>query len=196
VLTIGARHAFAQLLLEYPASARVISMGESGTADNSSPSTIFLNPANVIGAPRLYVAGAMIDFNPDLGDYWMRRASAGISCRAGKSFTLGADFSYSKMRLSFSPSFLAPAEVSDSEELEALALGVGYAAGHYDVLAGTAVKHWSSSNHGFTYPYDPTVEISDGDDALDLGVIVRRRATLRNGPPPVYPDAFTPVQEA
>jgi hypothetical protein len=25
---------------------------------------------------------------------------------------------------------------------------------------------------------------------------MRRRATLRNGPPPVYPDAFTPVQEA
>src|SRR5256885_4112542 len=24
---------------------------------------------------------------------------------------------------------------------------------------------------------------------------MRRRATLRNGPPPVYPDAFTPVQE-
>lgn len=25
---------------------------------------------------------------------------------------------------------------------------------------------------------------------------MRRRATLRGGPPPVYPDAFTPVQEA
>jgi hypothetical protein len=25
---------------------------------------------------------------------------------------------------------------------------------------------------------------------------MRRRATLRNGSPPVYPDAFTPVQEA
>ena len=25
---------------------------------------------------------------------------------------------------------------------------------------------------------------------------MRRRATMRNAPPPVYPDAFTPVQEA
>jgi hypothetical protein len=25
---------------------------------------------------------------------------------------------------------------------------------------------------------------------------MRRRATMRNSPPPVYPDAFTPVQEA
>jgi hypothetical protein len=179
VLTLGARHAVAQALLGTPVSARVIAMGVSGTADNSSPSTIFLNPANVIGAPRLYAAGAMTDFNPDRGDDWMRRASGGMSCRVGKSFTLGADFSYSKMLFNATPLYIAPTELKYSEELEALALGAGYTSGNYDVLAGTTLKHWSSSDHGFSDPYDPMVETSVSDDALDLGVIVRRRATMQ-----------------
>ncbi len=39
-------------------------------------------------------------------------------------------------------------------------------------------------------------EIASPKEDLLIFSRMRRRATMRNAPPPVYPDAFTPVQEA
>jgi hypothetical protein len=171
----------AQELLSYPLSARVISMGQAGAADNLSPSTIVLNPANVIGAPRLYAQGMMV--TTDLGgnsDYWLRRANAGSSWKLGKTgaVMLGLDASYSKLHASFSYDFTTQPQTLD-EDVLGLAAGVGFASGHDDFLIGVGVKRYSESEKAFDYYSGEGVSADRDAMAFDAGLEARHRATLQ-----------------
>jgi hypothetical protein len=167
----------AQEILFFPLSARVTSMGQAGAADNSTPSTIVLNPANVIGAPRLYMQGTDVKVDFLEGDLWMRRANAGTSLRAG-SVMLGFDVSYARLHAKETFEFTTvPLELT--EDLVGLAVGAGFVSGKNDFLLGAAVKRYSEDETSFDY-FTLEKQTSSADaTAFDAGFEFRNRATLQ-----------------
>jgi len=168
----------AQELLSYPVSARVVSMGQTGTADNSSPSTIFLNPANVLGASRFYAQGMTVISNlNENADYWIRRANAGSSWKAG-AVTLGFDLSYSKLHFAANYDSLYQPE-GLNEDILGLAAGVGFGVGSTDFLFGAGAKSYSESYQPFDYFMMGGMTEKGNAIAYDAGFEVRHRATLQ-----------------
>jgi hypothetical protein len=137
-------------LLGFVANARAIGMGDVGVADNSDPSTIFYNPANVIAASRVYVLGAQQRFG-FYDELKIRRANAGFSRASNGGWTIGADVSYGK--LSYGESVLTDTEGNilatfDSyEDVAALAAGLAFTTGAWEFRFGAGVKRWSA-NYG------------------------------------------------
>src|SRR5262245_25490880 len=142
-------HAFdtRAIVLTTPANARIISMGDIGVADNSDPSTIFFNPANVCAGSRLYGLAAQqrFEFSDDL---WLRRANVGFSSRpANSALSVGMDIGYS--RLSYGNTVLVDSLNTPADSLttyeDVVSLTTGFAARAGDVVEfrfGGAVKIW------------------------------------------------------
>lgn len=80
------------LLLDDPSGIRTMSMGESGVADNGDAANVWLNPANVVARPRVYLRGATFEW---AGDIVQHTGSAGGGWRSdicSRTFVFGADF--------------------------------------------------------------------------------------------------------
>jgi hypothetical protein len=135
------------ILLTLPANARSIAMGDIGTADNSDPSTIFYNPANVCGPTRVYGLVSQQRFEI-YNDLWVRRANAGFSGSSPNSpWMVGLDFGYA--RLSYGTSIVTDNTgttldtVQTYEDVASVTMGVGFHAGRvFDMRFGGAVKVW------------------------------------------------------
>lgn len=166
----------AQELLPYPVSARVISMGQTGAADNSSPSTIFLNPANVLGAPRLYAQGMMVTTNVNSTDYWIQRANAGSTWKMGSAVTLGFDLSYAKLHHRNDTVY---SNHQLDEDMLGLAAGVGLVSGTNDFLLGVAVKSYTRNSEWRDNTEMYSMSQNEDANAIDAGFEVRNRATLQ-----------------
>jgi hypothetical protein len=135
------------LLLTLPANARSIAMGDIGTADNSDPSTIYYNPANVCSATRVY--GLVSQQRFQLADsIRARRANLGFSGSSPQSpWMVGLDFGYA--RLSYGEGVITDAQnnVIDTlnvyEDVASVTGGIGFHAGRvFDMRFGGAVKMW------------------------------------------------------
>ncbi len=164
----------AQDLLYFPLSARVVSMGSAGAADNATPSTIILNPANVIGPPRLYAQATEVTFD-SFHDFWMRRANAGASLHVG-SVLLGFDLAYFRLHLG-QTFYTTPQKLT--EDLVALALGAGFTSANNDFMIGASFKRYAEDEQEVSYP---TLEMqtSKADAvAFDAGFEFRNRASLQ-----------------
>jgi hypothetical protein len=154
------------LLLTLPANARSIAMGDIGTADNSDPSTIYYNPANVCASTRVYGLVSQQRFELD-DDLWARRANVGFSGSSpGSPFMVGLDFGYG--RLSYGPSILTDTEgnfldsLTTYEDVASVTMGVGFRAGNvFEMRFGGAVKMWRAH---FGQQYQAT--------AFDAGVAI------------------------
>lgn len=148
----GAVVSTAAPLLTNSTDARSVSMGDVGVADNSDPSTIFFNPANVVAAPRLYVLGSEQRFESDFfsrNDLWIRRARAGFSwARDPKSWKFGADVTYSRLNYGTSTVIDAIGQVvrtpNSYEEAMAIALGLAFSPGNYNIRFGAGAKEWKA----------------------------------------------------
>jgi hypothetical protein len=167
----------AQDLFYFPLSARVASMGATGVADNATPSTIVINPANVLGESRLYVQGTDLKVDETFfNDLWMRRANAGATFQMG-SARFGVDLAFSKLHSSLPANFL-PYSQTFNEDLLVLTAGLGFVSGKNDFLFGVAAKR-------FTESLDSNIssgetESSDADVmAFDAGVEIRNHAALQ-----------------
>jgi hypothetical protein len=146
----GAVVSTAAPLLGESVDARTISMGDVGVADNSDPSTIFFNPANVVAGPRLYVLGSQQRFEGDFfnaDDIWVRRARAGFSwARDPKSWKFGGDVTYSRFDFGNVVATNTAGNVlvnsHSYEEAMAIALGLAFSPGSYNIRFGAGVKEW------------------------------------------------------
>lgn len=172
--------AHAQELLYYPLSARVSAMAQAGAADNTNPSTIVLNPANVVGPLRLYAQGQMLSTTIDAEDFWIRRANAGFTLRFGW-LKLGADLAYARLHLDF-----APQDTAFTQNVVELTTGLGIAVGSSDFLFGIAGKRYADDQkaHNGPVPLNIPTEIDSTVDkgdayAFDAGAEIRHRGTLQ-----------------
>jgi len=137
----------AAILLTLPANARSIAMGDIGAADNSDPSTIFYNPANVCSATRVYGLVSQQRFEID-DNIWARRANAGFSGSSPESpWMVGLDFGYARLR--YGQTVIVdtggnPTDTLDTyEDVASVTMGLGFHAGHVlDMRFGGAVKMW------------------------------------------------------
>jgi hypothetical protein len=182
ILAWSATPARAQSILDYPISARVTSMGETGVADNSTPSTIVLNPANVIGPLRLYAAGALLSTDIDNEDFWIRRANAGATWRLGP-ILFGVDLAYARLHLAPAHFFFEPSPVFTQDVVE-LTTGLGLAVGSNDFLFGLSAKRFADKAEAeqTPIPLDSVAVItSDNADAyaVDAGVEIHHRGSLQ-----------------
>jgi hypothetical protein len=134
-------------LLMLPANARAIAMGDIGTADNSDPSTIYYNPANVCAATRVYGLVSQQRFEID-NDIWVRRAQAGFSGSSPNSpFMVGLDFGYARLKYGktvLTDSLGSPTDTLDTyEDVASVTMGLGFRMGKVlDMRFGGAVKMW------------------------------------------------------
>lgn len=145
----------AAFLLVNSIHARAISMGSTGVADNSDPSTIFFNPANVCAGSRVYGTAAeqRFDHFPDL---WLRSANAGFSYQPkGRSWTVGVDAGYAKLNFGdfsvydFNDSLIAT--VKAYQDVASLTAGIGFSGSMYEFRFGAGVKMWRSHDVGGDY---------------------------------------------
>jgi hypothetical protein len=156
----------AAILLTLPANARSIAMGDIGTADNSDPSTIFYNPANVCSATRVYGLVSQQRFELD-DNIWLRRANVGFSGSSPQSpWMVGLDFGYARLRygqLAVVDTGGNPVDSVDTyEDVAAVTMGLGFHAGpSFDMRFGGAVKVWRAR---FDQQYQAT--------SFDAGVAV------------------------
>ena len=135
------------ILLTFPANARSIAMGDIGAADNSDPSTIYYNPANVCSATRVYGLVSQQRFELD-DNLWARRANLGFAGSSPQSpWMVGLDFGYG--RLNYGESILTdtggnPLDTLDTyEDVASVTMGLGFHAGKVlDMRFGGAVKMW------------------------------------------------------
>lgn len=135
------------ILLTTTPNARSISMGDIGAADNSDPSTIFFNPANVCGPTRIYGLVAQQRFEID-NNLWLRSANAGFSAGSapGSPWIVGMDFGYA--RLDYGQSILIdtggnPIDTLDTyEDAASVTGGFGFRASSFELRLGGGVKMW------------------------------------------------------
>jgi hypothetical protein len=175
----------AAVLLTYPVHPRVIGMGETGVADNSDPTTVFYNPANVVANPKVYLRGARETFEEDfLSDLWVGRFSGGVSWQTGGKNPLrfGADvtfgrFDYGTVTVTDDVPGATPMEFSMFEDVLSLALGVGFTSGPWDFRVGTSVKRWWAKFPPAQFTQD---NIDENPDAMafDAGVVAAWHQTV------------------
>jgi hypothetical protein len=168
------------ILLRYPANARIVAMGDIGVSDNSDPSTIFFNPANVCARNRIYGVVSQqrwdsADFLPD--DFHVRRANAGFSrgSSAGSPWTFGADIGYGRFSYGESIATNTDGTVLDTidtyEEVGSLGVGVGFRATEtLELRFGAGVKHWHAHFAGAEVGNGPSV-IEFGGTSFDAGFV-------------------------
>jgi len=169
--------AHAQSILYYPVSARVTSMAGTGTADNSTPSSIVLNPANVVGPPRIYVQGAILRTDA-IEDFWIRRANAGASWRFGP-VRFGADLAYGRFNAAGLLDSISDASTLTQDVVE-LTSGLGVSIGRNDFLVGLAGKRFVDKQETAGSALDSVSTVDKADAfAFDAGAEIRHRATLQ-----------------
>lgn len=135
------------ILMTTTPNARSIAMGDIGAADNSDPSTIFFNPANVCGASRIYGLVAQQRFEID-HDIWLRSANTGFSASSapGSPLMIGMNVGYA--RLDYGQSIVINAEgtaldtLDTYEDLASLTGGFGFRARSFELRLGGGVKMW------------------------------------------------------
>jgi hypothetical protein len=190
LLTAGPSVARAQVyaaapVLQIMISARGSSMGVTGVADNSDPANIYFNPANVVGAARVYAQGSRWDFIPVLApDIWIGGGSAGICQQRADSrlATLSADVSYGRLDYGEStvtdPSGFPLGTFKAYEDYLALTLGAALrVADTWDLRVGIAGKRVHLN-------YGPEAFTTSGEDndidgfAFDAGITLARRAVV------------------
>jgi len=176
LLLVPVASAHAQSLLYYPISARVVSMGVTGVADNSTPSTIVLNPANVVGPPRIYVQGAMLRTDTS-EDFWIHRANAGASWHFGPVL-FGADLAYARLNSEGLLNSIGEPRTLTQDVVE-LTSGLGVSIGRNDFLFGLAGKRFADTDEPTAL--DSLITTADKADAFafDAGAEIRHRATLQ-----------------
>lgn len=147
----------------------------SGAADNTDPSNIYANPANVAGSERVYLIGSQADFKDTFFtdftelDWSLRRGTAGGSWKfdEASAWTFGANFSFARFGYGYEGGW---EDVSD--QVMALAGGAGLTLDVMEVRIGGAVKRLSATTPDFTEAPE-TYEV-DGY-AYDLGIVVGAR---------------------
>jgi hypothetical protein len=162
----------AQELLSFPLSARVVAMGSAGAADNSTPSTIILNPANVIGAPRFYAQGTEVTVDIFTGDFWMRRANAGASLHLGPAL-LGFDLSYSRLHANYTFAVTTVPQTL-TEDLVGLAVGAGFVSANNDFMIGAAGRRFAEDEQSVSYPTLEAETTKSDAVAFDAGFEFRK----------------------
>lgn len=167
----------AQELLSFPLSARVVSMGSSGAADNSTPSTIILNPANTVGAPRFYVQATEVTVDISGGDFWMRRGNAGASLKLGPAL-FGFDLSYARLHVSQTFEFSTVPQTI-TEDLVGLAAGAGFRSGNNEFMIGAAGRRFAEDEQSTSFPMMEMESNKADAIALDAGFEFRNRASLQ-----------------
>ena len=182
LVAIGSSTAHSQgaLVLQYQISARSAALGDTGVGDNSDPSNIYFNPANVVGTRGAYVNGTRWDFPFFSDDIWIGRLSGGARFELGDGISFGADVSYG--RLDYGESIATDiagnpiGEVHAFEDFGALTAGVGLHFGDdWEARFGVSGKRY----HG----HYPLAEVSPtpgliaefGAFAFDLGTTIARR---------------------
>ena len=168
----------AQQLLYYPISARVTSMAQAGAADNTTPSTIVLNPANVIGPLRLYAQGQMLSTDRYSEDFWIRRVNAGATWRFG-FLKFGVDLAYARLHVA-TPFFYANSTDTTQDVVE-LTTGLGVSVGANDFLVGISGKRYADKVVTGSSPslFDTTTTDKADAYAFDAGAEIRHRGTLQ-----------------
>lgn len=148
-------------------------MAGTGTADNSTPSSIVLNPANVVGPPRIYVQGAMLRTDAS-EDFWIHRANAGAAWHFGP-VRFGADLAYGRFNAEGLNSIGAPS--THTEDVVELTSGLGVSIGRNDFLVGLAGKRFVDKEEASL----DSITTTDKADAFafDAGAEIRHRATLQ-----------------
>lgn len=149
-------------------------MAQTGTADNSTPSSIVLNPANVVGSPRIYAQGALLTTDITNEDFWIRRANAGASWHLGPVL-FGADLAYTRLH---SEGFLdvmgEPHTLT--ENVVELTSGLGLSIGRSQFLFGLSGKRFADTDE---IP-DSVMATGKSDAyAFDAGAEIRHNATLQ-----------------
>lgn len=173
------------VLLQYPIHVRTVSMGETGVADASDPSTIYYNPANVVAPGRAYITASRMDWPDDwfVGDIWMGRANAGYSWRTrGGSLRWGADLTLGK--LDYGEDIVTDiygnvlGSAHSFEKVASLALGVGCIVGErFDLSFGVAAKRWWAHFASADFTQDIATVEPDAY-AFDAGVTAAMRTTV------------------
>jgi len=141
VTEAGAQSAY---VLHEPISARIKAMGWSGVADNSDPSTVRVNPANVAGRVGIYAYGGKWGYDEEvLEDVWMGGGSIGlVHQREGSNTTIGIDLSYG--RLDYGDTGGPTLPYDSYEDFMALAVGAAFALDdQWTLRAGIAAKRLS-----------------------------------------------------
>jgi hypothetical protein len=172
----------AQQLLYYPISARVTSMGQAGAADNTNPSTIVLNPANVIGPLRLYAQGSMLSTDIEAEDFWIRRANAGATWRFGPML-FGVDLAYARLHFA-RPFYISDSPQKSTQDVVELTTGLGASVGSNDFLVGIAGKRLADKEEVQPTPIlldtlATTEKLKADAYAFDAGAEIRHRGTLQ-----------------
>ena len=155
-------------------------MAQAGAADNTTPSTIVLNPANVIGPLRLYAQGQMLSTDISDENFWIRRVNAGATWRFGPML-FGVDLAYARLHFAQPYSF---GEWSDgiTQDVIELTSGLGASVGSNDFLVGLAGKRLADKE---VVPTDPfrvdTLTTTNKADAyaFDAGAEIRHRGALQ-----------------
>jgi len=163
VLNLPAAHAQTEILY-FPVNARAVGMGYTGTADNTDPSSIYFNPANVVAQARAYLVGSNDRFESD--DLSLFRVDAGGSWKSNPESTwrFGANAAFSRLESSIFDI------VDVDEQMISLALGAGTTRDRYEFRFGAAVKRLST-DETIHYLMNPTHETIDGY-AWDGGIAV------------------------
>ena len=96
VLNLPRAHAQTELLYR-PVNARTIGMGYTGTADNTDPSSIYFNPANVVAPGRAYLVGSKERFEVDW--FSLFRVDAGGSWKPNpeSAWRFGANAAFARV---------------------------------------------------------------------------------------------------
>jgi hypothetical protein len=135
------------ILLTTTPNARSIAMGDIGAADNSDPSTIFFNPANVCSASRIYGLVAQQRFELD-NDIWLRSANAGFSASSAPGSPLMVGMNVGYARLDYGNSVLTdtsgnPIDTLDTyEDVASITGGFGFRERSFELRLGGGVKMW------------------------------------------------------
>src|SRR5436190_15180796 len=136
------------ILLTTTPNARSIAMGDIGAADNSDPSTIFFNPANVCGASRIYGLVAQQRFELD-NDFWLRSANLGFSASSAPGSPLMVGMNVGYARLDYGQTIVATnpegtlLDTLDTyEDLASITGGFGFRARSFELRLGGGVKMW------------------------------------------------------
>lgn len=133
LLGMGHAGANAQTILGEPPGARIVALGYTGVADDSDPSSVFMNPANVSFVDRLYLSGDYQElFSGISTDIGVRgvTVSGGYGFDHGSgSIGLGAQVRYSHLSfgesIEINPEGAALGTYESTESMVAMALGVG-----------------------------------------------------------------------
>jgi hypothetical protein len=165
------RPAHAQFgILSQPLGARTAGMSLSGVADNSDPSGVALNPANVVGTRHVHLvgskAGIFDDFFSDF-DTWSVDAGGSWKFDETGEWIFGTNLVLARADREY---FYSSAQ----NQLVTLALGAGMNKARYEFRFGGAIKRWDLETRSFDPFYDSTKHEVAGY-AYDAGVAFTTR---------------------